>query len=95
MKKSKDLTDDQRNKVILLTQKGYTMVAIKRELGVSINVLKRFFTKWRPENYTVIPVIMNPKQIPYYENENDYADLPDYKWEDLSQSEIDLYLKKN
>ena len=54
-----------------------------------------FFTKWNPQKYKPIPTCLGAKTEPYYCNENDYGYYPTYKWEDLSQSEIDVYLKQN
>ena len=95
MRKARELTNKERMEVIILIQKGYAISWIKQELDVPTPALKRYFAKWNPQNYKVIPVIFSQKKIPYYDTENEYAELPSYKWEDLSQSEIDLYLKKN
>lgn len=95
IKRRRLLSYELRCEIILLAQKGYAMRSISSKLGVPYSTLNRYFLKWRPENYKVVPAIHNSKREPYHKNEDDYGDLPQYKWEDLSLEEINLYLEGN
>lgn len=90
-KKGTALSEEERNSILLLALKNYSMNAIHRELGIPTSRIRTYFTKWKPENYTKIPIHLSGKKDPYYQNENDYANLPTYKWEDLCPSEIVAY----
>ncbi len=89
------LTDYHRRNIILLAQEGTPIPKIANKLYLSVNMVRQFFTKWDPEKYKPIPTNLGSKTEPYSTNEEDYGSLPTYKWEDLSQSEIDVYLKQN
>ena len=89
------LSYETRSSIILIAQKGYTIRGIAEELDLPYTTVSRYFNKWNPENYTVIPAIHHSKREPYYETEDEYGKTPTYKWEDLSQEEINLYLKEN
>ncbi len=89
------LTDYHRKNIILLAQEGTPIPKIENKLYLSVNMVRQFFTKWDPEKYKPIPTNLGSKTEPYSTNEEDYGSLPTYKWEDLSKSEIDVYLKQN
>tara|TARA_R100000951_G_scaffold58504_1_gene49157 strand:- start:262 stop:561 length:300 start_codon:yes stop_codon:yes gene_type:complete len=89
------LTEDHRKNIILLTQSGLTITSVARKLHLPVNTVRMFFTKWDPEKYKPIKTNLGSKTEPYSTNEDDYGSYPIYKWEDLSQSEIDVYLKQN
>lgn len=89
------LTDYHRRNIILLAQEGTPIPKIANKLYLSVNMVRQFFTKWDPEKYKPIPTNLGSKTEPYSTNEEDYGSLPTYKWEDLSKSEIDVYLKHN
>ncbi len=89
------LTDYHRRNIILLAQEGTPIPKIANKLYLSVNMVRQFFTKWDPEKYKPIPTNLGSKTEPYSTNEEDYGSLPTYKWEDLSKSEIDVYLKQN
>ena len=58
-------------------------------------MIRKFFTRWDRKKDVVVPIYIGSKKEPYNEDENMYGTYPQYKWEDLSQSEIDSYLKLN
>ena len=37
--------------------------------------------------------MMGSKREPYYQTEDEYADLPTYKWEELCGAEIEAYTR--
>ena len=41
-----------------------------------------------------VPLFFNTKLEPYYENEDDYGKIPQYKWEDISNVERAVLYKK-
>ena len=92
-KGKKFLTEFHRKHIILLAQTGITIPAIAEKLDLSVNVVRKYFTKWDLTKSNVFPVYLGSKAEPYSTNEKDYGSFPTYKWEDLSQSEIDVYLK--
>jgi|TARA_R100000081_G_scaffold67425_1_gene35024 hypothetical protein len=89
------LTDHHRKNIILLAQEGTPIPKIAKKLYLPVNMVNQFFTKWDPQKYKPIPTCLGSKTEPYSNNEDDYGSYPTYKWEDLSQSEIDIYLKHN
>ena len=89
------LTDYHRKNIILLAQEGTPIPKIANKLHLPVNMVRQFFTKWDPQKYKPIPTKLGSKTESYFTNENDYGSFPTYKWEDLSKSEIDVYLKQN
>jgi hypothetical protein len=94
-KGKKFLTEFHRKHIVLLAQTGITIPAIAEKLDLSVNVVRKYFTKWDLAKNNVSPAYLGFKKQAYYKDENDYGSFPTYKWEDLSQSEIDVYLKQN
>ena len=94
-KGKKFLTEFHRKHIMLLAQTGITIPAIAEKLDLSVNVVRKYFTKWDLQKDKVIPIHLGCKEEAYNEDENMYGTYPQYKWEDLSQSEIDVYLKVN
>lgn len=89
------ITDYHRKNIILLAQEGVPIPKIARKLYLPVNAVRMFFTKWNPQKHKPIPTCLGAKTEPYSNNEDDYGFFPTYKWEDLSQSEINVYLKQN
>tara|TARA_R110000796_G_C14462754_1_gene424666 strand:- start:220 stop:525 length:306 start_codon:yes stop_codon:yes gene_type:complete len=94
-KGKKFLTEFHRKHIILLAQTGITIPAIAEKLDLSVNVVRKYFTKWDLTKSNVSPAYLGSKRQAYYKDENEYGSYPVYRWEDLSQSEIDVYLKEN
>tara|TARA_R100000935_G_C2805300_1_gene152358 strand:+ start:111 stop:416 length:306 start_codon:yes stop_codon:yes gene_type:complete len=94
-KYNRRFTDFHRKNIILLTQSGLTIPQVACKLDISVNMIRKFFTRWDRKKDVVVPIYIGSKKEPYNEDENMYGTYPQYKWEDLSQSEIDSYLKLN
>ena len=86
-----DLTEEGRNKILLLLLKGRPITKIASDLDIPYSAVRRYFTKWSPENYTKIPAVWQGKSEPYHLKEEEYASIPSYSWDELSESEIDAY----
>tara|TARA_R110000782_G_scaffold60315_2_gene124696 strand:- start:198 stop:497 length:300 start_codon:yes stop_codon:yes gene_type:complete len=86
-------TDFHQKNIILLAQSGLTIPEIASKLDLSVNMIRKFFTRWDRKKDKVVPIYIGSKEEPYNEDENMYGTYPQYKWEDLCQSEIDVYLK--
>jgi len=86
-----NLTEEDRNKILLLLLKGKPITVISNELNIPYSAVRRYFTKWSPENYKKIPALWYGKSEAYHDKEDDYASIPSYKWEELSKNEIDAY----
>jgi len=90
-KKGTALNEEERSSILLLALKNYSINGISKELGIPSSRIRTYFTKWNPENYKKISIYLNGKKEPYHHNEDDYANLPTYKWDDLCSSEIEAY----
>jgi len=90
-KKGSSLSEKERSAILLLALKDYSINAISKELNIPTSRIKTYFTKWSPENYKKIGVYLNGKKEAYHQNEDEYANLPTYKWEDLCDNEVEAY----
>ena len=83
-------------KIMLGMMKGRTIRQIAQIYNVPEGAIRRYATKWSPENYRVDENTgMGHKDVPYYEKEMEYAPKLKYKLKDLSVDEIDIYLEGN
>ena len=80
------LTQFQKEQLPLLLIKGHTLREVSEMYGVSVTKISQY-VKVQLERDLNVPLYFNSKTIPYYDNEEEYGNIPTYEWEDIPVNE--------
>ena len=87
-KPSRQLTQNEKDIVILKLLKGIPITMICRELNVGYHIVRKYCARWESKP---VPAEIGAKQEPYYNNELDYSRIPTYTWDSLNDKELEAY----
>ena len=87
------LTPEQKENIDLLVLKGYTLKGIANLYRCSYALIIKYFNIMKSNKIHIETIKLSGKNEPYYYNENDYGKKQKYSFDELSESEKEIYKK--